>query len=262
MDIRDYNLLGLRLHAMTANDIVGVIAGAIANRKRYIVAHHNLHSLYICHHESSARTFYDGADYIHIDGMALVGLGRLLGIPFKREHRATYIDLLPCLLAEAALNSWRIFYLGSKPGVAERAATKLRAQYPGLLLRTHHGYFDTEPDGAENVRVLREIRAYAPHILFVGMGMPRQENWIVENEKLLSCNAALCCGAAFDYVGGEIPTPPRWMGQLGLEWLYRLGSEPQRLWRRYLVEPWFLVGAMARHYFGANREGWFRAPFK
>ncbi len=87
--------------------------------------------------------------------------------------------------------------------------------------------------------------------------MPRQEKWISENWDNLSCNAGVCCGAALDYVSGEIPTPPRWIGKIGFEWLYRLVSEPERLWRRYLVEPWFLVGVMIRYYQRLIRGGIF-----
>lgn len=108
-------------------------------------------------------------------------------------------------------------------------------------MRTRHGYFDAQESSPDNQDVLKDIHSYGPQILLVGMGMPRQESWVMDNWDSLSGNAILCCGAALDYFSGEIPTPPRWMGQLGLEWLYRLGSEPKRLWHRYLVEPWFVL---------------------
>ena len=75
----------------------------------------------------------------------------------------------------------------------------------------------------------------------VGMGMPLQEHWIAENYDKLGNAVILPCGAAIDYFAGAIPTPPRWAGRLGLEWLYRLLAEPTRLWKRYLIEPWFLL---------------------
>jgi N-acetylglucosaminyldiphosphoundecaprenol N-acetyl-beta-D-mannosaminyltransferase len=94
---------------------------------------------------------------------------------------------------------------------------------------------------------MAQINAYAPHVLFVGMGMPRQEIWILDNQTSLNANAILPAGALMDYMAGEIPTPPRWLASLYLEWLYRLISEPARLWRRYLVEPWFVLGQVLRH---------------
>ena len=74
----------------------------------------------------------------------------------------------------------------------------------------------------------------------VGMSMPRQERWVLDNFERLNTNAILTAGATLDYAAGAVPTPPRWAGKLGLEWLFRLVAEPKRLWRRYLVEPWFL----------------------
>jgi N-acetylglucosaminyldiphosphoundecaprenol N-acetyl-beta-D-mannosaminyltransferase len=248
-----YDLLGLRLQALTPGEIVAITSRAIEKAEHHIIANHNLHSLYIYHHDATTRKFFDQADYIHIDGMAIVGLGQLLKIPLRREHRATYIDLLPRVFAEAEEKGWKIFYLGSKSGVLERAIAKLKKQYPALLIRGRNGHFNAEKPGRENKQVLAEINAYAPAILMVGMGMPRQENWLAENWPSLGCNAAFCCGAALDYVAGEIPTPPRWLGQLGLEWLYRLLAEPKRLWRRYLLEPWFVLVMLARHFLVGGR---------
>jgi N-acetylglucosaminyldiphosphoundecaprenol N-acetyl-beta-D-mannosaminyltransferase len=75
--------------------------------------------------------------------------------------------------------------------------------------------------------------------------MPRQEHWIADNLDDLAANAILTAGAAMDYVAGVVPTPPRWMGSAGLEWIFRLFHEPRRLWRRYLVEPWFVLRLFA-----------------
>lgn len=98
----------------------------------------------------------------------------------------------------------------------------------------------------QNLETLAAINAYQPHVLMVGMGMPRQEYWILDNIEHIHTNAILTAGACMDYLAGAIPTPPRWMGKMGLEWLYRLLSEPKRLWRRYLVEPWFVAGLFLR----------------
>jgi N-acetylglucosaminyldiphosphoundecaprenol N-acetyl-beta-D-mannosaminyltransferase len=168
--------------------------------------------------------------------------GRLLGHRLRREQRVTYVDWIRPLMAEAGRRGWRVFYLGGRPGVAQRAAEILSAEFPGLQLWTRHGHFDLA--GAENEDVLREIAEVEAQVVMVGMGMPRQEYWILDNLQRLQGNAILPAGACFDYIAGAIPTPPRWMGRLGLEWLYRLVSEPGRLWRRYLVEPWHLLPEM------------------
>jgi len=241
-----FNLLGIRIH-----ELVDTVSQAVVGRSKCIIGNHNLHSLYMWFHQSRMREFYSLADYTHIDGMSLVLLGRLFGLPFKREHRTGYMDLLPLLAEEAVKHEWRIFYLGSKPGIAEKAARGLRKRYEGLQILTHHGHFDTNQEGLENQAVLAEIKACAPDILMVGMGMPRQEVWILDNQKEIIARAVFCCGALMDYVAGEIPTPPRWIGTLGFEWLYRLISEPARLWQRYLLEPWSVMGDLIRLYLGA-----------
>lgn len=241
MGEQPYTFLGVWVNALTIFELNALIGDAINRSQKWIIANHNLHSIYLYHHDAKMRAFYDKAKYIHVDGMALVVLGRLLGLPLKREHRVTYADWTIPLIAEAAQRGWRVFYLGSEPGVAERATEILREQFSGLQIATAHGYFDLSPDGQENQAVLTAIKVYQPHVLMVGMGMPRQEHWVLDNLDQLSVNVVLTVGAAMDYIAGVVPTPPRWAGRWGLEWLFRLVAEPGRLWRRYLVEPLFLI---------------------
>jgi N-acetylglucosaminyldiphosphoundecaprenol N-acetyl-beta-D-mannosaminyltransferase len=238
---RSINILGVTIHPLSIYQLNDLIVEAVALKQKWIIANHNLHSIYLYHHNSKMRTFYAKAEYTHIDGMALVFLGRLLGFSLQREQRVTYVDWISPLMKKATEQNWRVFYLGSKPGIAEQGAEILREKFHGLQIVAAHGYFDIHPDNPENQEVIAKINAYQPHVLMVGMSMPRQENWIAENLQQISANAILPCGAAIDYVAGAIPTPPRWAGKTGLEWLFRLIAEPGRLWRRYLIEPWFLL---------------------
>ncbi len=241
-----YRLLGIRLNALTIPEVTEQIEKAITENGRCVFGTLNLHGIYVWDHDPGIKAFYAMADPVWADGMALMLLARLRGIPLQRKHRITFLDLLHPLCQAAEQRGWRIFYLGSKPGVAQRGAEILRRQYPRLCIEAAHGYFDAAHDSPENEDLLRKLKAYRPHILMVGMGQPRQENWIVENLDSLVANAVLAPGACMDYVAGVIPTPPRWMGQIGLEWLFRLASEPRRLWHRYLVEPWYVLGLYLR----------------
>lgn len=254
-----FHFLGIRLHAMSGPDLVRAVGEAVDASDQYVIANHNLHSLYLCESAPKMRDFYASAKYIHIDGMPIVWLGQLFGHPLKREHRTGYISLLPLLAKEAAMRGWRIFYLGSRPGVAEKAACKLRSAYPGLQIKTQHGYFQTDPTGPENQDIVATIRDYAPQILMVGMSMPRQEMWIQENLPDICANAIFCCGALMDYVSGELPTAPRWLGPLGLEWIFRFTSDPVQTWRRYLLEPWTILFRVARHYLRTHSSGFRRS---
>ncbi len=233
-------ILGVNIHPLSIAQLNHLISQSVQNRQKWIIANHNLHSIYIYHHDPKMRAFYDKAEYVHIDSMALVFLGKLLGLPLEREQRVTYVDWTNPLIAEAAKQGWRVFYLGSKPGVAEQGAEILRDRFPGLEIITADGYFDARPDSPENQAILAQIQTYQPDVLMVGMSMPRQEHWILDNLEQIHAHTILPCGATIDYVAGAVPTPPRWAGKIGLEWLFRLLAEPKRLWRRYLVEPWFL----------------------
>jgi len=240
-------LMDFEVNPISSADVVSLVAEAIRKRQKWIIGNHNLHSVYLWYHEPRMRLFYEAAEFIHIDGMPLILLANLLGVSLRRENRATSLDFFPILASRAAKENWRIFYLGSKPGVACRAAAKLSQSYPGLQMLTRHGYFNTDKLNEENQRVVAEVNAYAPHVLMVGMGMPLQEKWILENRGDVCANVIFSAGALMDYVAGEKPTPPRWLATLCLEWMYRLCSEPRRLWRRYLVEPWFVVVQVAKY---------------
>ena len=234
-------VLGVSVDALSLDEINEHLVRLVERRECAIIAHHNLHSIYIFHHDRRMREFFSQADVTHIDGMAVVWLARLLGHRAGRAHRVTYADWMASLIAEAERQHWRLFYLGSDRWVGERAAAQLRRCHPALQIATHHGYFDASPGSSENAAVLAYIRRHAPHVILVGMGMPRQEHWILDNIDEMDAAVILPCGAAMDYIAGTTPTPPRWAGALGLEWLFRLAAEPRRLWPRYLLEPWFIL---------------------
>jgi N-acetylglucosaminyldiphosphoundecaprenol N-acetyl-beta-D-mannosaminyltransferase len=256
--VKRAGIRGVAIDPLTRDELQSRVREAIAGGSRQIIANHNAHSVYLFHHDQAMRTFYARADVVHVDGMALVFVAKLLGLGWRREQRVTYVDWLPALLSEAA-GRWRIFYVGSQADVVARGVETLRVRYPGLEIGYHHGYFDMAADGYANEQVLDEVRRFQPDILMVGMGMPRQEHWILENQAKLEAIVVLTAGACMDYVAGAIPTPPRWTGRLGVEWLYRLAAEPSRLWKRYLLEPWFLLvllaGEMTRRALGRGRIG-------
>jgi N-acetylglucosaminyldiphosphoundecaprenol N-acetyl-beta-D-mannosaminyltransferase len=241
INVSTCDLLGARVNPLTMTQLNDIVAATIESDKKCVLANHNLHSLYLLRHEGGMRLFFESVDYSHVDGMALIFLGRCLGLPLMRCHRVTYADWFPILMRESARRNWRVFYLGSKPGVSGEGAAILRQQFAGLEIATAHGYFNASPGSHEGQIMVDTINRYKPHLLLVGMGMPRQEYWILNNLPNLSVNVILPSGAAMDYFVGAVPTPPRWVGKIGLEWLSRFINEPGRLWRRYLIEPWSLL---------------------
>ncbi len=242
---RRFRMLGIEVDGLTLDDLQAVIDEAVRLDRRILVTHHNLHSVYMFHRSARMRDAYAMATRTVIDGMPLVFAGRMLGHPLHRRHRLAVLDWINPMMAAAAAKGWRVFALAGEPGVAQRAASLLCQQLTDLTIETAHGYFDIRPGSAESEAILARINAYRPHLLLVGMGMPRQEEWIADNFPRLRANVTLSVGAALDYVAGEIPTPPRWTGQVGVEWLVRLMTTPSRTARRYLVEPWSLLPLLA-----------------
>ena len=233
-------LLGIRCHLFTIESLNKLVQEKIAVRTRTIIANHNLHSIYLFHKNESFRAFFNLANYIHIDGMPIVYWGKIIGHKMSRENRITYLDWIYPLLNLADQNRYRIFYLGGKPGVAKSAISFLQCDYKHTVFGERNGYFDMS-SSEENGAVLDEIKRFNPDILMVGMSMPRQEVWIKDNLDLLPNCVILPCGACFDYLGGKVKTPPRFLGAIGLEWLYRFLQEPERLFFRYFIEPLFLL---------------------
>jgi N-acetylglucosaminyldiphosphoundecaprenol N-acetyl-beta-D-mannosaminyltransferase len=253
-DFKKYRLFDIWLNTLTLGDILSVLRRNITQRRRFILANQNLHGLYICMQDEKARAFFESADYTHIDGTGLLWLGKLAGLPFKIEHRAGYMDLFPAMLPDIIQNQWRVFYLGSEEKILERGLARLRRDQPGLQIEGHHGYFAKGENEAENERVINLINEYKPDILFVGMGMPIQEWWILDNFEKLNVCAIFHCGGMMDYIAGQVPTPPRWLGPMGLEWAFRLVTEPARLGKRYLIEPFQLIGLLLAHKYRASRS--------
>jgi N-acetylglucosaminyldiphosphoundecaprenol N-acetyl-beta-D-mannosaminyltransferase len=241
------DFLGVRIDLLTSESLLELVGAAIWNSKRLLIGHHNLHGLStITKAENNKyRRFFEMTDVALADGMSMVALGKLLGKGISRNNRIAYNDWLPKLLTKAVEQKWRVFYLGSVPEVAERGQQVLANRFPGLDIICHHGHFDAGENSEENLQVCEAMNAFHPDILFVGMGMPRQEKWLVENHRKLNAAIILTSGATLDYIAGAKKMAPRWMGVIGLEWAFRLAAEPTRLAYRYLIEPWQLVYALA-----------------
>lgn len=243
IDDRVFEMLGVRVVALTRSQLTSLVVREVSGAQRVVIAHHNLHSVALCRHDAQLRRFYDRAEYVHVDGMSLIVVALLLGLPLKSSHRTTYVDWFPDLLATGQARQWRLFYLGSSRESLAVGLQRVRTAFPGLQIEGAHGYFN--PRSAENETRIARINEFQPDILFVGMGMPRQEHWIGENAEKVEAKVTLAVGGCLDYVAGVVPIPPRWSGQVGLEWFFRLRAQPRRLAHRYLVEPWLLAPTLA-----------------
>jgi N-acetylglucosaminyldiphosphoundecaprenol N-acetyl-beta-D-mannosaminyltransferase len=249
-----YELFNTKVTPTTTQDLLDILDLSAANREQCIIASQNLHGMKLWYEVDEVRKLHDlDNTFVHIDGMPIVTLCRLMGIDATREQRVTLVDFIWPLLQTAQDLGWRLFYLGARPDVLAAGLAKIRATYPTLEIAGHDGYFELR-DRAKNAAILEAIRAHRPHLVLVGMGMGRQEPWILEHRRELAPASFITVGACLEYVAGAVKTPPRWMGRAGLEWLFRLAENPMRFWHRYLVEPWVLVAHIAGHVFTPKRK--------
>ena len=178
---------------------------------------------------------YANAALVLADGNPLIWAAKILGTPLKAL--VTGSDLFPALCQHAAARGHRVYFLGGLAGVAEKAAAALTQKFPGLQVAgTYSPPFGFDQDDAENDRIICMVNAARPHLLFVGVGAPKQEKWIYRHIESLEINVALGIGASFDFEAGTIKRAPKAMRQLHMEWFWRFANEPTRLFRRYFID--------------------------
>lgn len=205
---------------------------------RYVVTPNVDHAVLFGEHEGLRRAYRDAA-MIVADGAPLVATARLLGRPLP--GRVAGSDLVPRMLELAAATReaenarpLRLFLLGAGPGVAERAALRIRLKYEGIeIAGVHSPPLGFEKDETANSEAIARVAEAAPDLLIVGLGAPKQELWVQQHAHRLRTRVAICAGATIDFLAGEKQRSPRWMQRIGLEWLHRLASEPRRLAKRY-----------------------------
>lgn len=228
---------------VTLDEAAQIIA-AFARRKRpRYVATANVHFAARALVDPEFQEVVRLADMITADGMPLVWLSRLLGPGLK--ERVTGADLTFRLANLAAAQGLRLFLLGGRPGVGEKAAANLCAQNPGLSVATFSPPFDPllEADTSESVA---RIRAFAPHILLVSLGAGKAEKWIRMHLAEAGVPVSIGVGAAIDFAAGTVRRAPRPVQRAGLEWLWRIFQEPGRLAGRYAADAAILVPFLAR----------------
>ncbi len=187
------------------------------------------------------RAAYARASLSLADGMPLVWTSRLLGAPLP--ERVAGSDLVEPLLVRAAQRGWRVGFFGGGPGVAALARDKVRERLPALdIVGVHAPVVGLDDSPSQRAAAIAPLLDTKPHLVLVALGAPKQEIWIDQVRGALRPAVLVGVGASLDFLAGTIPRAPRWMAGSGLEWLYRLGREPRRLWRRYLVrDPKFLL---------------------
>jgi N-acetylglucosaminyldiphosphoundecaprenol N-acetyl-beta-D-mannosaminyltransferase len=235
---------GVPLVRWTLAETVAAIGGLIAaGRPTYFITA-NTHYLMLTDENADLPAINAGAAFIVADGKPPIWASRWQGSPIP--ERVAGSDLIFELSAEAARKGYRLFFLGGPEGIAEEAARQLTSRYPGLqVVGTECPPFrelTTEERDALDAR----IRSARPDILFVAFGQPKGERWINQHFEKLGVPVSVQVGASLEFAAGRIRRAPRWMQKSGLEWAFRLGLEPGRLFGRYARNAWFIVRMVGR----------------
>ncbi|MBX5445307.1 WecB/TagA/CpsF family glycosyltransferase [Sphaerobacter sp.] len=236
---RSRRILGMRVDATSyAAAAEQVITWAKAGESRYVCVS-TVHMVMEGHDRAEFQRIVNAADLVTPDGMPLVWGLKLLGIP--SATRVYGPDLTPVVCERAAREGVPVGFYGGTPEVLDRMIANLTARYPGLQVVYRHSPPFRPLTAEEEAREIEEIRASGARILFVGLGCPKQEQWMAARRGRIDA-VMLGVGAAFDFLAGTKRQAPDLIQSLGLEWLFRLATEPRRLWRRYLYNnPRFVV---------------------
>lgn len=232
--------MGVGVDTLTVEELHLEMEAIIEAGRKEQILHANVHGLNLAYNRPWLRSMLNEAFIVFCDGA-----GVKIGAQFLGKHipaRITYADWIWQLAALAEEHHYSFYFLGAKPGVAQKAADNLLNRFPRLEIGgISDGYFDKTYGSRENEAIIAHINSVKPNILLIGMGMPLQERWLLDNWPRLEINVALTGGAVFDYVSGYLDRAPKQLTDNDLEWLGRLMIEPRRLWKRYLIgNPVFL----------------------
>jgi N-acetylglucosaminyldiphosphoundecaprenol N-acetyl-beta-D-mannosaminyltransferase len=239
------NVLGVGISAVNMQQAVSLLDGLVqaADRKAYVCVA-AAHSVLACRQDAELRRIFNRSLLTTPDGMPLVWISRLNGQ--RHVNRVYGPDLMLAVCERSLRTGQRHFFYGGAPGVPEHLVERLEARFPGLQVAGTFSPPYRPLDQAEEQALLQQISASRAQIVWVGLGTGKQEHWMAEHLGAVAAPLMIGVGAAFDFLSGRKAQAPPWMRRVGLEWLFRLFSDPRRLWRRYAAYPWFLVLLLAQ----------------
>ena len=227
------DVLGVGFDSVTMGEAADLAMKFLREGGAHYVVTPNPEIVEVCRENPAAREAVNGADLVLADGIGVIKGAAMLGTPLK--ERVPGIEFAARLMERMAGEGLSLFLLGAKPGVAEEAARRLTAQYPGLRIAgTHDGYF------REDGPVIEAIRESGADVVFVCLGAPKQELWMAKNGAATGARLLCGLGGSLDVFAGQVERAPRFFREHGLEWFYRLCKDPRRIGRMMKL-PLFLV---------------------
>lgn len=228
-------LFGFEIDALTMDEVIAEFRRLIAQKRRSLAYNVNVDICMKILRDAELCSIFRAADLVLVDGTPMMWAARFLGCPLP--GRVSGSDLLPAFCRVAAQEGYRVFLLGGGPGIGEQAKLRLESMNPGLrIIGTYSPPYGFDQDEDENARIVERVHRSAPDVLFAAFGAPKQEKWLFRFRDILGVPVSMGVGSSLDYLAGRLKRAPVWLQPWGLEWTYRLAQEPQRLWRRYLVD--------------------------
>jgi len=241
MHIDEVKILGVNMSNLSQENLVDILIDETKKDDPCYIVTPNPEIVFIARTDKNFRDILNAAKYRIPDGIGIIIASKILGKPIK--ERVSGVDVFDLL---GDLGKVRIYLLGSREEIVSHTAKKLKEKYNNIEdIGFHDGYFNT----AQNDEILTKIKEFNPHILFVGMGCPKQEEWISENYKKTSANIVIAIGGSFDVVSGFKKRAPLVVRKIGLEWFYRFLQEPSKRWKRLFRLPAFLIMVIFEHFF-------------
>jgi N-acetylglucosaminyldiphosphoundecaprenol N-acetyl-beta-D-mannosaminyltransferase len=227
------NILGVGISATTMDETLAQISHWIKQREQHYVSVCNVHTVMECQQDSKMRAAVNGAGIATPDGMPLVWLGRAKS--HRTVQRVYGPDLMLGLCDLSAQKGYTHYFYGGAEGIPELLSQRLTERSPSLRVVGAYSPPFRPLTAEEDAEIVRQINAVRPDVIWVGLGTPKQDLWMAAHRDQLEAPVLIAVGAAFDFHAGRKKQAPCWMQRNGLEWLFRLLSEPRRLWKRYLV---------------------------
>ena len=236
-----YNVLGIGVSALSLAQTCAAIVATRGTLHRGYICHGTAHGFTLAQSDPALKTAYRSAWLTTPDGMPLVWLGP------PGTERVYGPDLLLAVCDAGRAVGLRHYFYGGAPGVADTLRAKLNARFPGLDVVGTSSPPYRAPTADELSTFRAEITRLRPDVIWIGLGTPKQEKFMAAHAATLDAAVLIGVGAAFDFHSGRVRQAPRWLQRSGLEWLFRLGTEPRRLAARYLVtNPRFVLHVLAQ----------------
>lgn len=228
------SILGIPFINITQQGFIDLLVSRIEQKEKTFVITANPEVVMTAYDYKEVMKYIRKATYICADGIGVVKAAKILGQPLK--ERVTGFDTMMGLLKKSNEKRYKIYLLGAKDDTLKKAVSNIQRDYPNIdIVGFHDGYFDWE-----NNTIAEEISKAQPDLVFVALGVPRQEKWIYENIDKFSHGVFIGVGGSFDVIAGTVKRAPKIWQKIHLEWLYRLLKQPSRFGRMLSI-PRFMM---------------------